>query len=110
MAPSQGEPVERATAKPVMAPITIMPSTPRFKTPDRSTTSSPMAAISSGVAAVAMVMRIDSSILFDPLECRGLSGAVSYQSDAIMDEHVTGENEEQQHALECTCNLVRHAD
>jgi hypothetical protein len=36
----------------------IMPSTPRFRTPERSTTSSPIAASSSGVAAVAMVMKI----------------------------------------------------
>ncbi len=61
--PSQGEPVVRATPKPVTAPMTIMPSTPRLSTPERSTTSSPIAAISSGVAAVAMVMRMSSNIL-----------------------------------------------
>ena len=36
----------------------IMPSTPRFRTPARSVTSSPMAARISGVAAVTTVIRM----------------------------------------------------
>ena len=44
------------TAKPVTAPISIIPSTPRFSTPDFSTTSSPSAARSSGVDAATTVI------------------------------------------------------
>ena len=44
------------TAKPVTAPISIIPSTPRLRTPDFSTTSSPSAARSSGVAAPTTVI------------------------------------------------------
>ena len=50
--PSHADPVSCATPKPATAPMIIMPSTPRLRTPERSTTSSPMAAISKGVAAV----------------------------------------------------------
>ena len=39
------------TAKPVTAPISIIPSTPRLRTPDFSTTSSPSAASRIGVDA-----------------------------------------------------------
>ena len=49
------EPVRCAAPKPATAPIAIMPSTPRLRTPERSTTSSPMAASSKGVEAVMMV-------------------------------------------------------
>ena len=49
--PSAGEPLWIATTKPITAPVIIMPSTPRFRTPDFSTTNSPMAAKISGVAA-----------------------------------------------------------
>ena len=45
----------KAAPKPQTAPITIMPSTPRLSTPERSTTSSPMAASRNGVDAVMMV-------------------------------------------------------
>ena len=47
--PSQGDPVIVAKAKPQTAPVIIMPSTPRFRTPARSTTSSPIAAKRIGV-------------------------------------------------------------
>ena len=39
----------------------IMPSTPRFSTPARSTTNSPIAAISSGVEAVMTVRMMASN-------------------------------------------------
>ena len=42
--PSQGFPVEAATENPATAPISIIPSTPRFRTPDRSAKISPIAA------------------------------------------------------------------
>ena len=51
-----------ATPNPQAAPTAIMPSSPRLSTPARSTTSSPSAAISSGVAAVMTVMRTASAI------------------------------------------------
>jgi hypothetical protein len=61
--PSSGEPVTNAAPKPHTAPITIMPSTPRLSTPERSETSSPRAASNSGVAAVMMVRMTASSPL-----------------------------------------------
>jgi hypothetical protein len=59
-APSTELPVAIAAAKPQDAPMTIIPSTPRLSTPERSTTSSPMAAMSSGVDAAITVSRIAS--------------------------------------------------
>src|SRR5687767_6682254 len=110
--PSHGEPVVSATAKPVTAPMTIMPSTPRLSTPERSTTSSPSAAMRSGVAAVAMVMMICSSIL-DRLPCLGRFGLGHRRADdadAVVDQRVAGEHEEEQHALEGAHGLVGNAD
>ncbi len=57
--PTSATPVTEVTAKPVTAPISIMPSTPRLRTPLFSTTSSPSAARSSGVAAPTMVMKTE---------------------------------------------------
>src|SRR5690606_14754856 len=104
--PIHGGPVDCATAKPVTAPMIIMPSTPRLSTPERSTTSSPIAAIRSGVAAVAMVMRIDSSMV-------GLPGHGRFRArdaNAVMDQRVAGEHEEQDQPLEGAHHLVRQAD
>src|SRR5512136_2928218 len=42
--PSHGLPVWTATLKALIAPISIIPSTPRFITPDRSAKISPMVA------------------------------------------------------------------
>ena len=72
--PSDSEPVRLATAKPATAPITIMPSTPRLSTPERSATSWPCAASSKGVAAVMMV-RISFSMAMGS----------SHTADAIKD-------------------------
>ena len=58
--PSTPEPVETATAKAEIAPRIIMPSTPRLRTPDFSTTSSPRAAKSSGVAAPITVRKMSA--------------------------------------------------
>ena len=41
---SHGLPVATAAEKPATAPMSIIPSTPRFRTPDRSAKISPMAA------------------------------------------------------------------
>ena len=45
-------PVSCVTIKLATAPIIIIPSTPRFSTPDFSTISSPIAANTSGVEAI----------------------------------------------------------
>ena len=42
--PSHGLPVATPVAKPATAPISIIPSTPRLRTPDRSAKISPIAA------------------------------------------------------------------
>src|SRR5690606_2866336 len=81
-------------------------STPRLSTPDRSTTSSPMAAISSGVAAVAIVRMTASNI--GCLPCG--SHLRTDEADLVVDQGVAGEHEEQDHALEGTHHLVRKAD
>src|ERR1043165_3409789 len=70
-----------------------MPSTPRFKTPARSTTSSPEAASNSGVEAVITVKRTASTNSMDDLRRM-------QQSEAVEDERVAGEHVEQQDALE----------
>ena len=48
--PNRGVLVFTATIKPTTAPTIIIPSTPRFNTPDFSTTASPIAANKMGVA------------------------------------------------------------
>ena len=60
-APMSVEPVSSAPPKPQAAPMIIMPSTPRLSTPARSVTSSPMAAISSGVEAASTDRTIASN-------------------------------------------------
>src|SRR5690242_9820216 len=92
--PSHGDCVCAATMKDAIAPTSIMPSTPRLSTPDFSTTSSPSAANTSGVPAarlrrtscVIVSMSTDHSRLHD--------------ANAIVDEHVGCEQEEQQRSLE----------
>ena len=62
-APTMIEPESQAPPKPQAAPTIIMPSTPRFNTPARSVTSSPVAASNSGVdaASTARMMASRSS-------------------------------------------------
>src|SRR5690554_6822942 len=105
---SHGDPVVSATPKPVTAPMIIMPSTPRLSTPERSTTSSPTAARSSGVAAVKTVIRIASNI--GPSRLPGRRHMTGGEADAVMDEGVAGEHEEQDHALEHAHHPLRKAD
>ena len=105
--PSQAEPVYCATANPVTAPMTIMPSTPRLSTPDRSTTSSPNAAMSSGVAAVATVRSMASNIVISRALQRCLAQA-GHNPDAIIDQTVTGEDKKQDDALEDTRRFFRN--
>src|SRR5688572_8844256 len=88
------EPVSHAPAKPQAAPTIIMPSTPRLRTPERSTTSSPQAAIRSGVEAEITVSRMASSRPICPPMDR------ANEADAVGDHGVAGEHEEQQNTLE----------
>ena len=53
-------PVWLVTANAATAPTSSMPSTPRFSTPARSTTSSPRLAYTSGVAAATVLASIGS--------------------------------------------------
>jgi hypothetical protein len=63
MTPTIVESKATAPAKPHTAPMAIMPSTPRLRTPARSATSSPRAATRSGVEAATMVSRIASKVV-----------------------------------------------
>src|SRR5260221_918825 len=80
----------------------IMPSTPRLSTPERSTTSSPAAASSSGVeAAITDRMMASSSPI------RGLSIEFD-EADAIEDQGIAGEHIKQQDALEHLGEIERN--
>ena len=65
--PSHGLKVETVTPKPQMAPISIMPSTPRLSTPAFSTTSSPSAASRIGVVrpTIVTMAAMMNSVLMD---------------------------------------------
>ncbi len=106
--PSQAEPVVWATANPATAPMTIMPSTPRLSTPERSTTSSPSAAIRSGVAAVAIVRSIASNIVILRAALRRCIARTGHNPDAIINQGVTGEDKKQDDALEDACRFFRN--
>ncbi len=60
-APMMVEPESKAPPNPQAAPTIIMPSTPRLSTPARSVTSSPVAAINSGVDAASTERMIASA-------------------------------------------------
>src|SRR4051794_18280874 len=88
-----------------------MPSMPRLRTPDFSTTSSPSGANIRGVAAmmVPVKMAMNRSIRLSPAQSEGRSSCrlqrmrVSggpYQANAIKNEEVGCEQEEQKDALE----------
>ena len=59
--PNQMDPVENVNRNPVMAPISMMPSIPRFRTPARSDRISPRVANMIGVA-IRMVAPISPEI------------------------------------------------
>src|SRR5579875_2034853 len=102
-APTSELPERMAAAKPQEAPMIIMPSTPRLSTPERSTTSSPTAASSSGVEAVITVSRIASSSM------AGDPAARAEETDAIGRQHVAGEDIEEQHPFQHIGEIERHA-
>src|SRR3984957_2501592 len=91
-APIMVEPVSQAPPNPQAAPTIIMPSTPRLSTPERSVTSSPVAAINNGVDAASTDRMIASSNSTGHLPRR------ENQSETVENERVTGEHIEQQDA------------
>src|SRR4029077_8012051 len=100
-APTAIDPVAYAPAKPHAAPTIIMPSAPRFKTPARSTTSSPEAASNSGVEAVITVSRTASMNSMDDLRRE-------QHTDAVENERVAGEHVEQKNALKHIGKVILH--
>src|SRR5690606_12677309 len=106
--PTKGLPDSTAPIKPKTAPMIIMPSTPRFSTPDRSTTSSPMAASKSGVDATMMLMRMASVMAMRGL--RRLSALRQDETDPVEDQRIASEHKEKQQALEHLCGSARHAE
>src|SRR6516165_4926364 len=92
-APTKIEPVSHAPPKPHAAPTIIMPSTPRLRTPERSVTSSPVAAISSGVDAASTDRMMASNISTVHLPRR------ENQPEPVENEGVAREHIEQQNAL-----------
>src|SRR5882724_10492035 len=105
-APRKIEPVSQAPPKPHAAPTIIMPSTPRLITPERSVTSSPVAAIRSGVDAASTDRMIASTSSTLHLRCR------RDQPEAVEDQGIAGEHVEQQDALKHLGDVQRdfHCD
>ena len=91
-----------ATPKASAAPISIMPSMPRLRTPDFSTTSSPSAASTSGVAAMMVPVKIADEQVHQRMP--------SDPADAVEDEEIGGQQEEQQDALEHPRQRRRQAE
>src|ERR1700712_5081358 len=101
IAPTMIDPERKAPPNPHAAPTIIMPSTPRLSTPARSVTSSPVAAISSGVDAASTARMIASSSPTGHLLRRG------DQLETVQNERVAGEHIEQQQALKYLCYVQR---
>src|SRR6266436_5307457 len=78
---------------PQRAPTIIMPSTPRLRTPARSVTSSPVAAINNGVDAASTERMMASSSPTGPLSRR------ENQPETVENEGIAGKHVEQQDAL-----------
>src|SRR6516225_9652218 len=92
-APTKIDPDSHAPPKAQAAPTIIMPSTPRLRTPERSVTSSPVAAMRSGVDAASTDRMIASKSSTLHLSLRG------NEPEAVENERVAGEHIEQQDAL-----------
>src|SRR3954470_3971945 len=93
IAPMMTEPVTSAPPNPQAAPMIIMPSTPRLSTPARSATSSPVAAINSGVEAARTDRMMASSNPIGGLSLR------HDQLDPVQDQGIARQYVEQQDAL-----------
>src|SRR5690242_13983665 len=96
------DPVSQAPPKPQAAPMIIMPSTPRLSTPERSVTSSPVAAINRGVEAANTDRMMASNISTVHLPRR------ENQPEPVENEGVAGEHIKQQNALEDLCDVERY--
>src|SRR5690242_4566155 len=105
-APMMIEPDSQAPAKPQAAPMIIMPSTPRLRTPARSVTSSPVAAIRSGVDAASTDRMMASTSSTGHLRRR------KDQAEPVENERVAGKHVEQQDALKHLGDIQRdfHCD
>src|ERR1700676_4057305 len=88
--------------KPRAAPTIIIPSTPRLSTPARSVTSSPVAAINSGVDAASTDRMMASASSTGHLSRR------EDQPKAVENERVAGEHVEQQNALKDLGDVQRY--
>src|SRR5579862_2564498 len=104
-APMMMEPESQAPAKPHAAPMIIMPSTPRLSTPERSVTSSPVAAIRSGVDAASTERMMASTSSTSHLSC--YLSRCGDEPEAIENETVAGEHVEQQNALKHLGDIQR---
>src|SRR6201746_241224 len=93
IAPTKVEPDRNAPPNPQAAPTIIMPSTPRLSTPERSVTSSPVAAINNGVDAASTERMMASSSPTGHLSRR------EDQPEAVENKGIAGEHIEQQEAL-----------
>src|SRR6202795_3343850 len=102
IAPRMVEPVSQAPPNPQAAPTIIIPSTPRLSTPARSVTSSPVAAINSGVDAASTERMIASSSPTGHLSRR------ENQPETVENERVAGEHVEQQNALKHLGHIQRN--
>src|SRR3954447_2591292 len=113
--PTKALSAAKPAANPVTAPMIIMPSTPRLSTPERSATSSPIAAIRNGVDEAMMVrmMSCVSSMSRRPSRRNRRSQAVvlglaPHQAEAVEDQGIAGEHVEQQQALDHLGDADRH--
>src|SRR6202171_4573230 len=101
-APIMIEPLSQAPPKPQAAPTIIIPSTPRLSTPARSVTSSPVAAINSGVDAASTDRMIASSSSTGHLSRR------EDQPEPVENKRVAGEHVEQQNPLKDLGDIQRY--
>ena len=91
--PSQGFPVVKVTMKAVTAPADMSPSIPRLMIPPLSETISPRVARSSGVPA--MMVRVSTETMRS-----SMNGTPEADSDAMADEKVSHDEENQDHSVE----------
>src|SRR4029434_4601552 len=105
-APMMTEPESQAAPKPQAAPTIIMPSTPRLSTPERSVTSSPVAASSSGVEAASTARMMAS------MSPTGHLWRRKNKLEPIENEGIAGQHVEQQNTLEDLRDVQRdfHCD
>ena len=94
--PSQGLPVATATQKPAMAPMSIMPSTPRLSTPARSAKISPIAANSRTVPLATPAARMSVR----SISVGRRAAAPRRRPDAVAQQEVAGDQAEQDDALD----------